>query len=265
MVPTPEATTSRQSAGSARSRNETPPPRAKGSAKATAKAAASPSAEAHSTAASSAAPKVEEPKTTGAEQSSSTWADDLQGLEPPAWCVVISGLVLGAAVLAVIFPGERAIEFWVGVRDPLEKVLTEHADMLVAFSAMACFSPLAALGLVTLCRAVSDLQYLNLWQTSVLGLLCSIAWGTLVLSEGPTRDTIIALPKNSVEFWDTWSDPIEKVLVHYSSSIVAGAALITLLPLALLMVTVVVRAVWNCRVKIVIDEKAKGTEETTAA
>lgn len=131
--------------------------------------------------------------------------------------------------------------YWDSVSGPVEKVLVEHADRLVILGAATALAPLALLAIVTLLRAVGDLRFLTTCQAISLATLLGCASATLVVTEGPMRDFVLAAPGRATAAWDTVSDPIEKVLQDYSSIFVLCAAATVLLPLSISAVVIVLR------------------------
>jgi len=229
-------------AGSAtrKSRNESPAP--KPSAKAGAK---SPEELKKAAAASSAAPKVE----------AKPEEKNILGFHPEAFQVLILGpLAVAAVVISTVFfdVGKMAIDFvtknWKTVSAPIGKFLAKNSDMIVVLAAAAAFAPLAVVGAVTLFRATMDLHMFPWWQQAALGVLVTVACGTAWSVEG-TYWTFAAIRSQ----WNKISDPIEHLLATKTDSIIAGAALLCLLPVVAALVTYAVRAVWGCRMKIVVE------------
>lgn len=218
-----------------RGRAATPPPRSK---------AASPSVPAKAT-----PPTATTPKTKL-----------ILGLHPQAfYAVVVVPLLFFGLLLLAAGPGRVYIAmvytkvgaFWTTVSKPVQQLLVKRADMLVAIAATAVMSPLILLFTVTTFRAARDLQYLNWWQKLLLAtlILTAVATTGVIFSE----KTLKSASKLKAQ-WDTMTGPLTSVLAQKADFLIAGSAALCFFPLVLAMTGYALRAVWGCRVKLVIEE-----------
>lgn len=136
---------------------------------------------------------------------------------------------------------QKALGWWKEVSAPVEKALQENADTVIAGAALITLGPLALVLLLTILRAALDLRMLSKLQVAALGSLVSVALATLVMTEGPARDFAMDAPRQAAAAWATVRDPIQKILEEHTDAFVAGAAALTLGPLALLAVVVALR------------------------
>jgi len=232
---------------SRRGRNDSPAPKAKAAAALKASEDLRKSvADAAARAAADAAKKAEEDK-------------NICGFHPDAFKVIVLGpLAVVAVIGATLFldVGKQAVGFvqmqWSTVSVPLGKFLTTNVDSIVILSALAAFSPLLLVGLVTVFRATMDLANFPLWQKALLGALVTTACATAYTVEGSLWYF------DSVRYyWDMVSNPVEELLAAKTDVIIAGAAMCCLAPIGAALVMYLLRAVWNCRVKIVVEDVGK--------
>jgi hypothetical protein len=227
-------------------RNDSPAPKAKAGSKAEDRGKAA-------LAGAAAAPKPAE---------SQAKAEDTRlicGLHPEAFRVLILGPVaVGAVIASTVFfdVGKITIAFvtkqWSAVSGPVGTFLGNNSDLIVACAAAAAFAPLALVFAITVLRAFGDVKKFSVLQQVLFYILVVGALATLVTTEGTlwTFDQVRAQ-------WDKVSDPIEEILATKSDSILAGAAIFCLTPVAAAALTYAIRALWGCRCKIVVPEATK--------
>jgi len=136
---------------------------------------------------------------------------------------------------------QKALSWWKEVSAPVEKALLENADTVIAGAALITLGPLALVFLLTILRAALDLRMLSKLQVAALGSLVSVALATLVMTEGPARDFVMDAPRQAAAAWVAVRDPTQKILEKHADAFVAGAAALTVGPLALLAVMVTLR------------------------
>lgn len=160
--------------------------------------------------------------------------------------------------------GRVAVSFvqkhWSAASVPAGKFLVKNVDFIVLLIALASFAPVALACLVTLFRASQDLGHFPLWQQALLGTLVTVAVGTAVTIEGAN------MTLNTVRgYWDMVSDPIEDLFTKKADTIIASAAICCMAPIAATAAVWILRAVWGCRVKIVVEEDATPGRPHSAA
>lgn len=184
------------------------------------------------------------------------------GLHPQALCgVVFAPLVVFAACAVAAGPAKEHIKeavtmgltYWNTVSDPIEKILVERGDLLVVLAAMTTFAPFALLAIVTFSRALFDLRNFTTWQKVIFFALTFCSLATIFVT---TEGTLWTIAK-ARSIWDEISDPLEKVIADNSDYFVAGAAMVALGPIAICVVITVLRAIWNCRVRITVEPEVR--------
>lgn len=144
--------------------------------------------------------------------------------------------------------------YWKTVSSPLSDFIVAWADFIVTGVALVGLSPLVATVAIAFVRAFFDLRHAPLWQKMSLAALISASLATLVIS----RERVLWLVQKLKVGWDKVSDPVEKFLIDYSDHMIATAALICLVPLGLALVSYMLGAIWNCRVKLVVEPVEAG-------
>lgn len=192
-------------------------------------------------------------------------AKNICGLHPEAFRVLIVGpLAVATVIVATVFMdvGKHTVAFvqkhWTSISVPLGKFLTNNVDAIVLASTLATFAPLAFAGLVVLIRATRDLKNFPDWQKLLLFVLVSAALATTTYYW-----KAVSWTSNEVrKYWNKVSDPIEDILATKVDSIIAGAAILCLAPIGAALIMYALRAMWNCRIRIVVEpteeEKKKG-------
>jgi len=226
-----------------KSRNESPAPKA--SAKAGSKAS-TPSL-------SSPAPKPTAPPAKPEEKT-------ICGFHPEVFrAVFLAPLVLAIFIGAAIFldVGKTVVRFvdkqWSIYSAPAEKFLATNAETILILAAAAALAPFVVVFLVNVWGALMDLGNFALWQQLLLFLLVVVAMGTAINTEICLQ--AFALVRSQ---WDKISDPVEGIFKTKSDSILAGVALCCFAPIAAALVTYALRAIWNCRVKIIVEPAQPG-------
>lgn len=256
--------TAQQAASKARSRNQSPAPRAATSAKAGAKVVP----EARDIMKDLAAKKRErDQESDAASEAGSSTAETPSG--PSVWekagaavvlfsvCCAVVMLAVSIATVGVEATATKVSGLWHEFSDPLEKVLVDHADLVLLLAAMTSFLPIGLLFTVTTVRAACDLKALTWWQKALMVALVSTALVLARFTEGPVRDFMIAAPREAAAWWDVRSLPIETHLIQHADMYIAGAAMITFAPFVLIGAVLVFRAAWGCRVTIVTEPEKK--------
>jgi hypothetical protein len=250
MTSTTDAEVKIVSPPTARSRNQTPPPKPKQHAEKSDSAGDLVSEKAADTKPKEAA-TVQEPT-----KEASTKAEPTEENLPKAsssWPAILL-LTVAVAVLAITLTQFQAIAtWWASVSAPLNTWFIEHADLMVALAALPFFLPFVLLFLVTAARAALDLRHFNLWQKVLLGLLVGTALATFFIDES-ARKYLIGLPNKAATTWKTVSKPLEQRLVDNTDYVVAGCAMITGIPLILFVLRIVTMALWGLRFKVVTAE-----------
>lgn len=177
------------------------------------------------------------------------------GLHSDAFKVLVLGPLAVAVVITatVFFDAGKMVaafvaEHWAKYSGDVGKFLATNGDMIVVGVAAICFAPFAIVVAVTLFHATMDLGNFAWWQQALLGTLVFGSLATLYSLEGALW-TLDAVKKQ----WDKVSDPIEAILVKKTDSIIAGAAVCCLAPIVGSLIICLLRSVWNCRVKIVVE------------
>lgn len=184
--------------------------------------------------------------------------ESICGFHPQAFRVLILGpLAVGGVIASTVFldVGKVAVAFvqkhWAPASVTAGKWLIKNSEFIVLMITLLSFAPLILAGLVTLFRATQDLGHFPLWQQASLGVLVTVAIGTAVTVEGGS-----AMMNNVRGYWDKVSDPVEELLAKKADNIIAGAAIACMAPIAAAMAMAVLRGVWSCRVKIVVEKDA---------
>jgi hypothetical protein len=227
---------------SARSRNQTPPPRPKQQAEKSDSVVVASEKEADS-----------KPKEVATVQETTKKAETTEEKLPKtkSFFPAIFLVTVAVAVLAITVTQFQVIAaWWASVSGPLNKWLIEHADLMVVVATAPVFLPFAVLFLVLAARAALDLRHLNLWQKVLLGLLVGTALATFFIND-TARNYLVDLPIKAATKWKTVSKPLEQFLIDNTDHVVAGCAMITGLPLILFILRVVTMALWGLRFKVV--------------
>jgi len=146
---------------------------------------------------------------------------------------------------------------WKTASSPFEKFLVGWADFIVAGVALLGLSPLVATIAIAFLRAAMDLRHAPLWQKCLLLALVTAALATV----GIFRERVFWLIEYLKAWWDSISDPLEKFLIDYADYMIGGAALFCLVPLGLALLSYALSAVWNCRVKLVVEHVEPGSAD----
>jgi hypothetical protein len=234
-----------KSSGSARrSRNDSPAPKSKAGAKAAPVPVKKP-----------AEPEKKEPEKKEPQ---------ICGLHPEAfWALVFAPLAVVGVLTCALFldVGANVISFvhayWSTISVPTQKFLQANVDSILKATFFTTFSPLIFVGVVTIWRATMDLGYLNWWQQAGLIVLVGAALATV------DKSKYLFIFDQVKMIWDKVSDPIEALLATKADTIIAGAAICCLAPIAAAMVMYGLQMIWGCRLKLVtepIEEEKKASK-----
>jgi len=180
------------------------------------------------------------------------------GFHPEVFRAVILGPLIVAALIAAAVSfdvGKKVVIFvdahWNIYSAPVGKFLVSNADAIVLFVSLGALAPFAIVVIVNVWGAAMDLGNFPLWQQGSLLLLVSAAMvGTFLTQQKACLQVVATVQKH----WNTISDPIEDILKNKTDAIIAGVAVCCMAPVAAALVSYVLRAIWNCRVKIVVEK-----------
>jgi len=172
---------------------------------------------------------------------------------------VFRAVVVAPLVLAIIFGtaifydvGKTVVMFvdkqWSIYSAPAQKFLSGNAETILILATVVAFAPFVVVFLVNLWGAAMDLGNFPLWQQLMLFLLVIVAMGTAINTEICLQ--VFAIVRSQ---WAKISGPVEEIFQTKSDSILAGVALCCFAPIAAAMVAYALRAIWNCRVKIIVE------------
>jgi hypothetical protein len=174
----------------------------------------------------------------------------------PVVFLILCVLAAGPGRASVVAVGNFTATKWSAVSTPVTTLFVKRADIIVATVAVGAMSPLLVLIAVSSFRAAVDLRHFAMWQKMLLGVLVLSALGTV----GIFNKQAIRMAMMMKKGWDSISDPLETFLATNADNIVAGTSILCLLPLALAVASYAARALWGCRVKIVV-EPVEGSSE----
>lgn len=164
--------------------------------------------------------------------------------------LVLGPLAVAVIITTMVFFDAAALvaQHWAKYSGVVGTFLTKNADMIVVAVVAVCLAPLAIVSAVTIFHATMDLGQFAWWQQALLGALVFGSLATLYTLEGALW-TLDAVEKQ----WARFSDPIEAILLKKTDAIIAGAAVCCLAPIVGSLIIFLLRTVWNCRVKIVVE------------
>jgi len=183
------------------------------------------------------------------------------GFHPEVFHAVILGplviaIIIGAAVFFDV--GKTVVVFvdaqWAIYSRPVGKFLATNADAIVVLAAAGAMAPFVVVMTVQTWGAAMDLGHFPLWAQATLLALVTCAVVATVVTQPQILIKVFATVQTQ---WNKVSDPIEDILKHKADAIIAGVAICCMLPIAAAIVSYVVRAIWGCRVKIIVEEDKK--------
>jgi hypothetical protein len=198
-----------------------------------------------------------EEKPAGAPEPEVKAHAEILGLHPQAFAAAVaipSMLLVFCVAVGPARPYLAAVIGWVVslwkmVSTPVETFLVKWSGALVTAFTLLAFSPLIIAAAVQCFRAARDLDnQLAGWQKAIV---LTIVWTALATLGLFRQRVIFPLVRWAKVCWNSINNPLEKWLIDYADYLVAGCAMICLTPLCLAAIAYVIRAAWNCRVKLV--------------
>lgn len=135
---------------------------------------------------------------------------------------------------------------YIALCQPLERVLVEKSNLLVAAAALVTLAPLGAVVVIQALRAAGDLRNLTPVQQVLLAVLMIGVLASFVLTGALAT---------AYDRWLVLSSPLGQVLAENADSIILGTAIVALGPLALAVAWSCLRCIWGCRVKITVEKE----------
>lgn len=199
------------------------------------------------------APKPAEPKTPEPKL--------ICGFHPEVFkAVFLAPAVIAGLIAAAVFfdVGKTVVKFvdgqWSIYSAPVGKFLVSNADAIVVLAAAAALAPFALVLLVNVWGAAMDLGHFPIWQQlSLLVLVAVAAVGAFMAHQQACLDALAIVQTQ----WNKISDPIEDILKKKTDAIIAGVAVCCMGPVVAAFVTYVLRAIWSCRIKVVVETTAE--------